>query len=314
MRTIFRKIDQIVNPVSFQKIQDDMALATDLAIITVDYLGKPLTNHSNCSEYCKKVRSSKYGMYCEKCDSHGGLEAARIRKPYIYTCHAGLIDFAIPIIVNEMYLGAFMAGQVLLSKDDVKDQPERILPSVTNSIASTIPNLKDSYDILPVMKMEKIISLANMLIHIGNYCIKEAELKEMISHRSRNRENDFSDIKSISKHIRKDSELIIQPALNFIRKNPKEKITLEMMADLCNISSSYFSKLFAKENLGSLSNYINEIRIENAKELLTSTNWSIQTIAANLGYDDCGYFIKVFKKYTKKTPLEFKNTSVREVI
>lgn len=96
MNRAFSDIHQIFNPDDFQKIQDDISIASELAIITVDYKGVPITAHSNCSEFCKKMRSSQYGVYCEKCDSHGGLEAARIGKPFIYLCHAGLIDFAIP--------------------------------------------------------------------------------------------------------------------------------------------------------------------------------------------------------------------------
>lgn len=318
MRTVFSEIDQIVNPAKFQKIQDDFAAATDLAIITVDYLGKPLTKHSNCSEFCRRVRSSKYGIYCEKCDSHGGLEAARIQKPYIYICHAGLVDFAIPILVNDLYLGAFMAGQVLLSKQDMENEPEHILSSVRNSINPMSDDLKDSYTSLPVMRYEKIIALANMLLHIGNYCVKEAELKALLSHRSKesgnafcvpseNTNDDYQKIRTINRHYKKEANRIILPALTYIKKYPKEKITLEKMAALCNISPSYFSKLFSKENLGNLSDYVNQIKTEHAKELLSNTDWSIRTIADHLGYEDCGYFIKVFKKNTKNTPLEYRN-------
>ncbi|HHV13495.1 MAG TPA: AraC family transcriptional regulator [Clostridiales bacterium] len=320
MRTPFTEIDQIVNPKKFQLIQDDIALATDLAIITVDYMGKPLTKHSNCSEFCQNVRSSKYGNYCEKCDSHGGLEAARNRKPFIYLCHAGVVDFAIPIIVNDLYLGAFMAGQVILSQLDSQYAPERILHNVNQSFdPMTDAAFQESYAKLPVMRLDKIIALANMLLHIGNYCVNEAELKSLITSPPRRQEskqsnkmqyiNDDDDQnmrRPLHKHLRNETYLIIQPALTYIKKHPKEKITLENMAALCNISPSYFSKLFAKENLGCLSDYVNQVKTERAKELLLETNWPIRTVAENLGFEDCGYFIKVFKRNTNKTPLEYR--------
>lgn len=318
MGTSHIEMEQIVNPTKFQKIQDDIALASELAIITVDYLGKPITKHSNCSEFCKKVRASKYRSYCEKCDSYGGLEAARIRKPFIYICHVGIVDFAIPIIFNDLYLGAFMAGQVLLSEQDNNNIPERILLNIKNPIIpQEDPELFKSYSKLTVMSYEKIIALANMLSHIGNYCVKEAQLKELIASvpkQLKAEQNDkvqFIDdnrqtkIRTISK-LKNESHLIIQPALSYIIKYPQEKITLEKMAALCNISTSYFSKLFAKENLGNLSDYVNQIKMEHAKELITETDWPIRTIAENLGYDDSGYFIKVFRKNTGITPLEFR--------
>lgn len=317
MRPSFSKIDQIINPIKFQQVQDDIASATDLALITVDYKGKPLTRHSNCSDFCQKVRSSSYGIYCEKCDSHGGLEAARLRKPYIYICHFGLIDLAIPIIVKDLYIGAFMGGQVLLSPQDLAETPDPILPGVQSKWESIGGDLKEAFDALPVMPLDKITALANMLLHIVNYCVEEAELKAMLAQRSEkalNRayaeagEDDYL-ISTLKRTKRKGADPLIQPALSYIKKHPEEKITLEKMAALCNISPSYFSKLFAKENMGNLSDYVNKIRIELAKDLLLHSDWNIRTIAAHIGYDDSGYFIKIFKKLTNKTPLEYRNHS-----
>lgn len=316
MRPNFSEIEQVVNPIKFQKIQDDIATATDLALITVDYKGTPLTKHSNCSEFCQKVRSSSYGIYCEKCDSHGGLEAARLRKPYIYVCHFGLIDLAIPIMIKDLYIGAFMAGQVLLSPQDTEDTPEPILPGVQNMWESIGEDLKEAHAALPVMSLDKITALANMLLHIVNYCVEEAELKALLAQRSAKAFNrtytdagdeDSLRLNTIKRRPKKGANQLIQPALVYIKKHPQEKITLEKMAALCNISPSYFSKLFAKENMGNLSDYVNNIRIDRAKELLLNSDWNIRTIAEHVGYDDSGYFIKLFKKFTNKTPLEYRN-------
>ena len=172
-------IQQIVNPAKFQKIQDDISLATGLAIITVDYRGVPITSHSNCCDFCNIMRSSEiYRHYCEKCDSRGGLEAARIRKPFIYFCHAGLIDLAIPIIVDNLYLGAFMAGQVLLDKKDKANKLEHIFSGAGEVIDfSKDKMLGEYYSKLPAMNFERIEALAKMLQHIGNYCVEEAILR-----------------------------------------------------------------------------------------------------------------------------------------
>lgn len=320
-------LQQVVNPVKFQKIQDDISSATELAIITVDYIGIPITAHSSCSKFCQRMRSSEeYRIYCEKCDSRGGLEAARIRKPFVYFCHAGIIDFAIPIIVDNLYLGAFMAGQVLLDQRDSGNKLEHILSGIENTIdLDHDSEIRGYYNMLPVMRLEKIIALANMLLHIGNYCIEEAVLRTSISQLNskklsaehKNQENPFYDeygkdteynrISTAANSHRSTSNRILQPALNYIKQHPNEKITLSKMAALCNISTSYFSKLFAKENLGNLSDYVNHVKMDSAKELLCSTDWPIRSIADKLGYEDSGYFIKIFKNHTGKTPLEFRN-------
>ena len=316
MSRTFTDIYQIFNPEKFQKIQDDISIASELAIITVDYKGVPITAHSNCSEFCKKMRSSKYGVFCEKCDSHGGLEAARIGKPFIYLCHSGLIDFAIPIIVDGLYLGALMAGQVLLDKESSENQPERILQGVASTLEFLEnPDFKQSYEQLPVMRLEKVVALANMLSHIGGYCVEQAILGEafvQLSSKAQTADlfkNPLTQLSDSNDNPGppKEPNKLLKPALIYIESHPKEKITLSKMAALCSISSSYFSKLFAKEKLGNLSDYVNHIKIEHAKQLLLSTDWTIRTISENLGFDDSGYFIKVFKRETNKTPLEYRN-------
>lgn len=315
MGRTFSDIYQIFNPDKFQKVQDDISTASELAIITVDYKGVPITAHSNCSEFCKKVRSSQYGVYCEKCDSHGGLEAARIGKPFIYICHAGLIDFAIPIIIDGLYLGALMAGQVLLDCDNSEKKPERILQGVSNTIDSSSDlELQQSYASLPVMRLEKIVALANMLSHVSEYCVEQAALRDAcVQQNSKNQTEDShqrptsnNNASAEGANVEKEPNKLLLPALNYIKKHPQEKITLSKMSALCSISTSYFSKLFAKENLGNLSDFVNHNKMERAKELLVSTDWSVGTIAENLSFDDSGYFIKVFKHETGKTPLEYR--------
>lgn len=317
MRETITQVRQIINPVSFQKVQNDTAEATGLAIITVDYQGTPITLHSRCSEFCRKMRSSpKYSALCRKCDSRGGLEAARNHKPYIYLCHAGIIDLAIPIIQDGLYIGAFMAGQVLLDNADDNDQLERILEGVsTRADYAGDPKLQESYNKLPVMSIQKVRALANMISHIGNYCVENALLKGRTKIDPADEIRNYADADpETPKHGGEGQDAkkmhgILEPAMDYIDKNPSEKISLSHMAALCNISPSYFSKLFAKENLGSLSSYVTGVKLGNASDLLCSTNWPVRNVADYLGYDDCGYFIKVFKRQYGMTPMEYRRST-----
>ena len=170
-------LNDVIDIEIFQKIQDDIAEATGISIITVDYKGKPATKHSKCSDFCNLMRKNeRFSELCEKCDSRGGLEAARLEKPYIYRCHKGLVDFATPIIVNGQYLGSVMAGQVLTEEEDLD------LENIVNG-KDNFKNLEEkeellkAYKKLPVFKFERIQSIANMMFHISNYIVEEAVLK-----------------------------------------------------------------------------------------------------------------------------------------
>lgn len=96
-----------------QNIQDRLSEITGIAFITVDFKGVPVNKYSNFSDFCKRMRSTEEGRrLCYASDAHAGLESAIMQKPYIFKCHAGLVDFSAPIIVNGQYLGAILCGQV----------------------------------------------------------------------------------------------------------------------------------------------------------------------------------------------------------
>ncbi|MDF2987679.1 MAG: putative sensor domain protein, partial [Eubacterium sp.] len=104
--------------------------------------------------------------------------------------------------------------------------------------------------------------------------------------------------------------IILKPALDYIEKNYARDIGLNSMASLCNISTSYFSKLFRRTIGDNFSNHINQIRVRKARELLESTDIPITNLALDLGFEDSGYFIKVFKKLVGVTPSKYRNDTL----
>lgn len=108
------------------------------------------------------------------------------------------------------------------------------------------------------------------------------------------------------KRINKNAS-IIQPALNYIKDNFNTTIKLSTISTLCDVSPSYFSKLFKKVTGENLISYINRVRVEHGKHQLLTTNKSIGKIADEVGFDDSGYFIKVFKSETGLTPNAFRD-------
>ena len=330
-------LDNIINVDNFQKIQDDMAEVTGIAMVTVDYKGKMVTAHSKCSEFCKFIRShTDLNQLCEKCDSRGGLEAARLQQPYIYICHVGILDLAIPIIIEGQYFGAVMAGQII-----VEDKEKENLEQVVNNKYFKIEleketELKGLYEKLPRMTLDRVKSVANMIFHISNYIVEEALLKitsnklnekilTVSSFKATNLELEKANKVEIVEENLKDNvnldciedgknitcenkcNIILKPALDYIQKSYSYAITIDSMASLCNISPSYFSKLFKKSIGDNFSSYINKVRIKKAKELLEASDVPISNLALDLGFEDCGYFIKVFKKIEGVTPAVYRN-------
>lgn len=103
-----------------QQFQDNFALSVGMTSITVDINGAPVTRPSRFTDFCMKyTRASEIGnKRCMECDRKGGEESARTGRPAVYECHAGLMDFGVPIIVEGRQIGSVLGGQVLTEPAD----------------------------------------------------------------------------------------------------------------------------------------------------------------------------------------------------
>lgn len=113
------KLTDLIDVEQLQELQDSFSDATGMAAISVDLEGN-VTRPSNFNDFCMKyTRGCEKGLKrCLDCDLQGGKEANLTGKPSVYFCHAGLIDFAVPIIVGGEHVGSIIGGQVLASKPD----------------------------------------------------------------------------------------------------------------------------------------------------------------------------------------------------
>jgi YesN/AraC family two-component response regulator len=104
-------------------------------------------------------------------------------------------------------------------------------------------------------------------------------------------------------HINKS---ILTPVYEYIEKNIFSDLSLNTVASACNISANYLSRLFSKSNHTTFSHYVNQKKVEYAKKLLITTDMPVHEIASQLGYNDCSYFIKVFRKIESISPAKYR--------
>ncbi len=114
--------------------------------------------------------------------------------------------------------------------------------------------------------------------------------------------------KNISNAIStKKSNPIISKATHYIHNNIKENIKISELAKDLNISEIYLYKLF-KEHLGkSPQQFLNDYRIQKAKEYLVGKYHSIMTISDELGYSSSNHFSKAFKNATGLSPNQWRS-------
>lgn len=99
----------------------------------------------------------------------------------------------------------------------------------------------------------------------------------------------------------------LQNAIKYISDNYSAKISLDAVAAKACMSKYHFSRLFKKATGTTYQGYLNECRIEKAKELLESGNLPITEIAFAVGYADMTHFARTFKKMSGFAPSQYKH-------
>jgi len=148
-----------------QDFQDNFAYSTGVASVTEDEYGNAVTCPSCFSEFCLKfIRSTEIGSKrCRECDVRGMEMAVRTGKPAVYECHAGLIDFAAPIMLEGRNLGAIFGGQVLTENPN-----EAKFRRIARELGVDPDEYVAAVRNIPVISEEKVRSIAKVLFSVAN--------------------------------------------------------------------------------------------------------------------------------------------------
>lgn len=115
----------------------------------------------------------------------------------------------------------------------------------------------------------------------------------------------------VRKHSMKGYTAPVQRAITIIDADLSANLTLQVLAGRLNVSSSYLSALFRKETGQTLTDFINQRRIQHAMYLLETTHLQVQTVAQHCGFLDVHYFTKVFKRIAGHTPRQHRQNTLR---
>lgn len=330
MKNTVYGLDHLFNICKVEHFQDELASLTKMGFTIINSTGIPVTKQSNYCPFCKSVRADpQLEKFCQICDSRAGLEASRMQKPYIYLCHLNIIDVAIPITINNNYIGALMVGQIRTDAPAAVKSLEQLLSSQASRRASEhIKMHKTEYDEIPFLPFETLNFYIQILSCLTTYIVetsfenaqtllaykqffqelkllaldgplldKPLSIKEKISLPPIFRKTRTPPINKFS---------VLQPAFDYLEENISQNITQKQAAKVCNLSQSYFSRLFFQKTGENFSQYLSRKKIEMARELLKETDKSIVQISEEIGFNTPGYFIKVFKKAEGITPLQYR--------
>lgn len=103
--------------------------------------------------------------------------------------------------------------------------------------------------------------------------------------------------------------LRLRPVITYIDEHFREKIYIEELSAMINVSADYFTKMF-KESIGKTPiDYINGMRVNSAMNLLCTTEMPMTEIADSIGFCNPNYFHKIFKQYMMTSPLAYRKSA-----
>lgn len=106
---------------------------------------------------------------------------------------------------------------------------------------------------------------------------------------------------------------IILKACDYVLQHIDEDITLMTISDKLNLSKNYFCSLFKQETGYNFLEYVTTVKMEWAKRLLREGNCKTYEVSDMLGYRESSYFSRLFRKYTEKSPAEYKKMFKNDV-
>ena len=185
------EIKDIIDIKLLQKFQDDFASAMNCSSVTVDRDGTPVTNPSSYTRFCDGfVHSTKKGDdRCAASHKRMGEEAARTGKPFVGPCHAGLIDFAAPIIVEGKLIGTVLGGQMLS-----ESPKEQSYIQIAKEIDVNEHSLVEAVHEVNIVDLKNIEKAASVLFIVVNTLAKNGFNKIELDMVSKRLSNNFMQV------------------------------------------------------------------------------------------------------------------------
>lgn len=99
--------------------------------------------------------------------------------------------------------------------------------------------------------------------------------------------------------------------MHYLEENYAQNITLSSLGEMFYSNSSYISRVFKQKTGKNYSDYLLDIRIEQAKKLLIGTTFSIGRISDMVGFDNTKYFSRIFKEKTGVQPIAYRKSGAK---
>ena len=231
--------------------------------------------YHHCGPFCLGVKEG-YRERCGYQESDGLLITAE-EEPggFVKTCHAGVSEVVMPIVDGNRTEGFLLAG-----------------PFRTFGVECPYAEYRSEYGVLPEFDSERIAALRALLAITARGL---AGLRLLLL-------------------VREARDPRIRKAQAYMRSHFRDRLTAADVAARCGLSESRLVHLLTQETGISFSNFIIDLRIDEAKHLLVEGRQTKGEIAGTCGFSDQSHFSATFKRRTGQTPGQFQKSWRNEMI
>ncbi|KLU62697.1 HTH-type transcriptional regulator YesS [Peptococcaceae bacterium CEB3] len=164
--------ESFIDPQYLDEVLGSFSKATGLNIEVVSNRGETFAipgGNRRC-EFCQHIRKHPKGeKKCIESYRRATLEAAKWNEPYFFRCHAGLVIWAVPIVMEQVILGSIICGQVLMWEPD----PFFLEELRTNFRSMGIATLEGHVSSLSIISPDQAQAAADMLYVVVNHLVKK---------------------------------------------------------------------------------------------------------------------------------------------
>jgi AraC-like DNA-binding protein/ligand-binding sensor protein len=201
-------------------------------------------------------------------------------------CFAGLCDTAVPVQLGEKLIGFLQTGQVLLKKPTHRQFARTTRQLLEWGLKVDLNQLEEAYFSTRVLTPKLYESMVRLLAifaqHLSFVC------------------------NQVLVQQRNSEPATITRARQFIHDHQTDDLSLAEVSRAVNTSTFYFCKLFKKATGLNFTEYLSQLRIEKAKNLLMNPNLRVSEIAYETGFQSLTHFNRVFKRIAGQSPTTYR--------
>lgn len=242
------------------------------------------------SDFCEAAKTTPEGLRaCIQCDQHEGNPlAGQAGRPILRTCHMGLVEVLVPVFVEGQHVATLFGGQArgVAPSGQEREAQFKHWAELGLDIRQMSSRIVD----LPLAHPERMEALGRILDALAQYLSVRATTQ------------------TIHQAMVDRSAAPVQQALRHMTENLEKDLSLEKVARQVHLSPSRLSHLFSRFRKESFRDSLQRLRIERARQLLSTTDLPVNEVAFKVGYEP-QFFSRTFKKAVEMTPGEYRQLS-----